>query len=88
MWKYLGPPQKNVFFINLAWASGGGLSKHPSGQLVLIVVPPKVGMVTVGDLFPNILVLLALYNAILFPLLQLSRSRIKHGHDLLLNTEL
>lgn len=54
---------------------------------MLIVVPPKVVMVTDGDLFTNILVLLALYNTMIYPLLQLSRSRIKHGHDLLLSTE-
>lgn len=63
------------------------MSKHPSGQLMLIVVvPPNVVTVTDGDLFPNILVLLAFYNAMIYPLLQLSRSRIKHGHDLLLST--
>lgn len=73
MWKYLGH-RKNVF-INLASASGGGLSKHSSGQLMLIVVaPPKVVALTDGDLFPNILVLLARYNAVIDPLLQLSRS--------------
>lgn len=87
MWKYLGHRKKCVFgffFINLASASGGGLSKHPSGQLMLIVVvPPKVAMITDGDLFPNILVLLARYNAMTYPLLQ---NRVKHGHDLLLST--